>query len=266
VSITSFIVAYFLLKKFAKEGLLSEDDPNVPQHSHDKEEQSFSAGLISKYFNNRLVFFIAILSILSYVVFAFIDFTFLSDIKLKFVHGEKIATFIAIFFATGRLFAIAIKVFFSSRMISNIGLSNSLLVTPIVLLAGSGVIIFYQESPHTHLYLFGAMVLLSEILRSTLQEPVFFILFQPLKPHDRLRGHLVAKGHTMPVALIAVGSFLVYYLEKNAQISIPLVVQLLVALLLAWIGAIFLIKKEYVQTLVTSVKERILRRVRVISK
>ncbi len=255
VSILSFFVAGFLLKKFQNEGLLADEDPNAPSHMNEHNDEKKSHSFLSKLTNNRLVLFIALLSLLSYIVFAFIDFTFLSDIKLKYHHSDEIATFIAVFFAGGRFLAIGIKLLFSSRMISRIGLTNALLVTPMLLLLIAGFIIFSGDRFFSHLYVFGFMVLLTEILRSTLQEPVFFILFQPLKPHDRLRGHLVAKGYTMPFALLAVGTFLVLYLQNNKELRIISVAELLTGLLLVWILTIFLIKKEYLQTLITSLKK-----------
>ncbi|MCW3108516.1 MAG: hypothetical protein JWQ09_3022 [Segetibacter sp.] len=257
VSIVSFLIAWILLKRFQSKGLLVEADPNAASHAHEnKPEHSIhTSGFINKFFDNPLVFSIALLTLVSYIVFSFIDFTFLSDIKIKYHKGEQIATFIAIFFAIGRFLAMGIKVLFSSRMISRIGLTNALLVTPLLLLSIDFFIIISGDKLISHLYIFGFMVLLTEILRSALQEPVFFILFQPLKPHDRLRGHLIAKGHTLPFALLGVGTFLVLYFKKNQELPITFVGELLVALLVIWIAAVFIIKKQYLQTLITSLKK-----------
>lgn len=256
VSILSFLIAWWLVKRFQKKGLLVEDDPNDPSHALENNPQHniHTSGFITKFFDNRLVFSIALLSLVSYVVFSFIDFTFLSDIKTKYHKGEQIATFIGIFFAIGRLLAMGIKLLFSSRMISRIGLSNALLVTPVLLLLIDFFIIISGDKFISHLYIFGFMVLLTEILRSALQEPVFFILFQPLKPHDRLRGHLIAKGHTLPFALLGVGGFLLLYFKNNHELPIMAVGELLVLLLFMWIASVFIIKKQYLQTLITSLK------------
>lgn len=256
ISIISFLIAGFLLKRFTSKGLLVEQDPNASAHAHDNKpaHSIHTSGFITKFFDNHLVFSIALLSLVSYIVFSFIDFTFLSDIKVKYPKGEQIATFIGVFFATGRFLAIVIKLVFSSRMISRMGLTNALLVTPILLLVIDFFIILSGDRFISHLYIFGFMVLLTEVLRSALQEPVFFILFQPLKPHDRLRGHLIAKGHTLPFALLGVGTFLVLYFKNNRELPIMAVGQLLIALLIIWIGVIFIIKKQYLQTLITSLK------------
>ncbi len=73
----------------------------------------------------------------------------------------------------GRLFAIILKLIISSRVIAKLGLITSLLIIPIVLL----IICFYIVSTRntiSDLYIFGIMALLTEVLRSIIQEPVFF--------------------------------------------------------------------------------------------
>lgn len=59
----------------------------------------------------------------------------------------------------------------------------------------------------------------------------------------------------MPFALLGVGIFLVLYLQKNQELPILFVAELLISLLLLWVLTIFLIKTEYLKTLVTSLKK-----------
>lgn len=256
ISILSFMGAFLLINKYEKKGLIAHiaDDHSV--HKQFEDVHYFNPiNFIKRNFKNRLILFIAILSFLSFTAFAFIDFTFLSDIKIKYKNEKEVATFIAIFFASGRILAIIIKLLFSSRMIARIGLSNALLATPVILLLIDIFLIQSGNDFSNHLYLFGAMVLFTEILRSTLQDPVFFILFQPLKAHDRLKGHLIAKGYMMPFSLILAGSIILWYITKFEFISITTVARILIVFLVAWIFTIFLIKKEYLKTLVTSLRK-----------
>src|SRR4029079_10020525 len=115
----------------------------------------------------------------------------------------------------------------SSRMISKMGLLNALMITPLLLLVINSIVIFSGGPLTSHLYIFGCMVLLIEVLRSTVQEPVFFILFQPLNPHDRLKGHLIAKGYTFPIALVLVGTFLLFYLDHHDGLSIMVLTRIM---------------------------------------
>ena len=255
VSVISFFVAFFLLQRFKKKGFGKEKLFAVFQESHNETRvvKPTKENYLIKLFQHRLVLFVALLCLLSYCIFAFIDFTFLTEIKVKY-KGNKLTSFIAIFFAIGQLFAIIVKLLFSGRMIARIGLANSLLIAPLLLVIIDAFIIYSGNSSMV-LYVFGAMALLEEILRSTLQEPVFFILFQPLSPHDRSRGHLFAEGYTMPFALIAVGSFLIIYLNSNAQLSMSFVTQILMVFLLLWIATVFLIRKAYLEMLLNSLKK-----------
>ena len=256
VSVASFFIVFILLKRFDKQGFAKEEhiatSPVVYIDSH--HHKATKENKFLKLIQNRLVLYVALLCFLSYIVFAFVDYTFLSKIKAKYDESAELAAFVAIFFAIGQLFAIVIKLLFSSRMIARIGLANSLLLAPALLLLIDSYIIFSGNTIDL-IYIFGCMALLEEILRSTLQEPVFFILFQPLNPHDRSRGHLFAEGATMPIALTAVGVFLIFFLKENTQISILFVAQILVVFLVMWIAAVFLIRKAYMDTLTNSLKK-----------
>ncbi|HEY9364585.1 MAG TPA: hypothetical protein VIQ00_15070, partial [Chitinophagaceae bacterium] len=256
VSILAFLGVFILIKKYETQGLTANITGDHEEQKQFEDVQHFNPiNFIKRNFKNRLISFIAILSFLSFTAFAFIDFTFLSDIKVKFHNEKEVATFIAIFFASGRILAIIIKLLFSSRMIARIGLTNALLTTPVILLLIDIFIIQSGNNFSYHLYFFGVMVLLTEILRSTLLDPVFFILFQPLKVHDRLKGHLIAKGYMMPFALIAAGGFLTWYIFQYGPIPISTVARILIVFLIVWIFSVFLIKKEYLKTLVTSLKK-----------
>ncbi len=208
-------------------------------------------------FGNKLILYISLLSFIAYLVYLFIDYTFLSEIKERF-HSEKdLATFISLFFAGGRILAFIFKMIFSSRVISNLGLSKSLMLTPaisffmclsILSLYGLG------ENPHAFLYLFGLMAIVSEILRSVIQEPVFFILFQPLSIHTRLKGHLVAKGYIFPIALLLSGVFLKLILKDDSPLSIPFIVAVIIIHLVLWMMVIPLIRREYFSAVSRSIQ------------
>ncbi len=254
IPIGSLACCWLVLKR---PGMQMEHGSHVQQHNHHSiahKKTSYIGDKLLQVFQSKLVLFIALVSLIAYTIFLFVDFTFLAEIKLKYKEQKELAAFVAVFFAGGRVFAILIKVLLSSRMISKIGLLNSLMITPILLLVINAFVILFGGKAGAPLYLFGAMVLLIEILRSTVQEPVFFVLFQPLNPHDRLKGHLVAKGYTFPVALLAVGIFLLFYLQSRADVSIMFLSKAMFLFLFLWVGAVFLVRHEYMQTLINSLR------------
>lgn len=200
---------------------------------------------------NKLITAIAILSLLTFCALMLIDFIFLAEVKVKYHTDLELAYFLGLFFAGGRILAAFIKFTLSSRLINIAGLAGSLLISPILLIAFT-IFILASESisgNHVLLYLFGIMALLTEILKTTIQEPIFLVLFQPLKLSLRLRGHIIAKGYMLASALTISGALLYVFVEQGKMHSGNFLLMVLMVLLALWIISIFLVKKEYVLTL-----------------
>ncbi len=257
VCIVAFIIALLLVIK------LFDNKPELnsiaKEHKDYKPEISYkkSPSFINVLFKTDLILYISLLSIITYTVFSFIDFTFLSQVKEKFSDSKDLATFISIFFAGGRILALFFKLLFTSRIITKWGIIYSLLISPIVLFICCIAVFLFGDELITQLYLFGAMVLLTEVLRSTIQEPVFLIIFQPLKTHLRLKGHIIAKGQMLVPALIIVGATLLLLSNSGIAITISLIVGIVVVNILLWALVIFFIQKAYLSALHESVKKGI---------
>ncbi|WP_439882754.1 MFS transporter [Pontibacter sp. MBLB2868] len=250
VSVCAFALAYYVLHRFHHQ----EAEKEVHHHLDEHQKRSISSPLM-RIFHSRLIFYIALFSLTGYIVYALIDYTLLGEIKSRFSSSPQLAVFISLFFAIGRVLAIIFKVLFSSRLISKLGLSNSLLISPFVLILVTSLMFVLGADDSRILYIFGIMVLLSEVLKSTVQEPAFFILFQPLDPHIRLKGHLIAKGYMLPFALLASGVFLWLGSRIWGGISVLFMGQVLVGLLFIWILSVYLVRNAYKKTLVHSIKK-----------
>jgi len=252
ISILAFLVASYFLYQFNHPTITTAPDHGHHHHEHHDVHQP---GIIERYFQNNLIFVIAIWSLLGFTIYTLIDYTFLTEIKVRYKSSHELASFLGIFFAIGRVLAIFLKLIFSSRVINRLGLTNSLLITPGVLLLITGLVLILGKSFNLTLMIFGVMVLFSEVLKMAVQDPAFFILFQPLDPHSRLKGHLITKGYTMPVALLAVGVFAFIFRDTAGDISISLVCSTLIVLLVIWSAVVMLIKKEYLHTLIQALKK-----------
>ncbi|MDQ3290982.1 MAG: hypothetical protein M3Q05_06790, partial [Bacteroidota bacterium] len=252
ISIFSFLIAYYYLNQFNHPNIVA-----VPEHGHSSHNHApgNQPDLIEQYFHNKLIFSIAVWSFLGFTIYYLIDITFLTEIKAKFKSSHELASFLGVFFAVGRVLAIFLKVIFSSRVINRLGLANSLLITPAVLLLITGIVLIMDKALNTGLMVFGVMVLFSEVLKSAVQEPAFFVLFQPLHPHSRLKGHIITKGYTLPIALMVVGIFALIVRDSTGDISITTVCSTLIFLLGIWSASVFLIKKEYLHTLIQALKK-----------
>ncbi|MBL0357349.1 MAG: MFS transporter [Chitinophagaceae bacterium] len=249
--VTSLVLFNKVIQKKSWEGTRKKISHEHQHHTHVHQKQN----LVTFFFENKLIFTISLLSILSYNVFVLIDYTFVSQVKLKFENISELAIYIAVFFAVGRAIAIIFKLIFTSRIIEKLGIIYCLFITPVAL--SLFCILFFVFEGHTNydVFIFGMMALLTEVLRSTMQEPVFFILFQPLKEQLRLKGHLIAKGYTLPPSLIIVGVSLFFFLRWGISLSIMFTIKIIIINLIIWAGVIFLIQKAYLKTLHSSIKK-----------
>jgi ATP:ADP antiporter, AAA family len=210
---------------------------------------------IGFFFKNKLIFFISILSVLSYNVFNLVDYTFLSQVKIRYESIAKLAAFIATFFALGRFIAIILKVMITSRVIERLGIRACLLITPLALFVFCILFYLFGGNARYNIYIFGMMALLTEVLRSAIQEPVFFILFQPLKEALRLKGHMISKGYMLPPSLITVGVTLLLLYRAGINISILFTIKLLLVNLVIWAIVIIYIGKFYAKAVHLSIKK-----------
>jgi ATP:ADP antiporter, AAA family len=227
-------------------------------HRHHEHVNHHSKGLTDYlknnfFIKNKLIFAISVLTVLSYNVFNFIDFTFISQIKLKHKSISELAAFVAVFFAVGRFVALALKLIFTSRLIERLGIITCLLITPSVLFVLSLAFLGFNDHSYYGLYFFGIMALITEVLRSTIQEPSFFILFQPLNEQSRLKGHIIAKGYMLPPSLIIVGVSLIVMKDMHITLSILFTIKVLLANLFLWAIVVYFVRKQYLKTLHQSI-------------
>ncbi len=213
--------------------------------------------LVNFLFKDRLIFAISLLSIISYNVFMFVDFTFIAQVKISFENIADLAIYVATFFALGRFIAVIFKLLFTSRVIERLGIINCLFITPLVLLLSCILFLWFGDDAHTNIYIFGVMAMLTEVLRSTMQEPVFFILFQPLKEQLRLKGHIISKGYMLPPSLIIVGLSLLFFYNAGIPITILFTIKIILLNLLVWAAIIVFVQRSYLKTLHTSIRKGI---------
>jgi hypothetical protein len=256
LSVLSLGVGFFLVNRLITkkrwEGIQSKTG-----HSSDHQHAGHKQSVLSFLLNNKLIFFISLLSLLSYNVFNLIDYTFVTEVKARVQNLATLATYTSIFFAAGRIITLVLKLVFTSRMIEQLGLITCLLITPVMLTIFCLFFIFNTDDRYV-LIEFGLMAMLTEVLRSAMQEPVFFILFQPLSAHNRLKGHIIAKGYMLAPSLLIVGSSLVIAQQVNIDLSINFIIKVLLVNLMVWVGVIFYIRKAYAKTLHHSISKGVM--------
>jgi ATP/ADP translocase/HEAT repeat protein len=171
----------YITKVFSSE--LTSSDTNSESTVTMSSQSGLFQLLKTKYFS--YLFLLALLPMFSIY---FVDYLFLDQTKIEYPDRNVLASFLGIFFGITAIAEFIIKTFLSGRLISKYGIKLGLSILPLMLtlcalLAGfSGAI--YGAS--ALFFAFIALMKLSErVLRSSLGDPAFQILYQPLPAEER---------------------------------------------------------------------------------
>lgn len=259
VSFVSFLLSlifYYRLKKAGKLDIQLKHDHAHEAHNHQIPTiREFLRG----FFGNRMIALVAALSFIVVTCVTVITFSFYSEIKHEAHSDVQLASFIAMFFAGGRVLAILIRLIFTGRITNILGTKGTLLISPIILSLFLLVIIFlpvFSFQTRAVVYIFGLMAIITEVLKTSLQDPAFLSLMQPLNSSLRLKGHTVVKGVMDPFALAFSGLMLFSLVQVSHQVNLFLLSYVLISLIIIWVVLIFLVDREYVRTLVTALDKR----------
>lgn len=228
-------------------------------HHHAEKATTTIRDLARGFFGNRMIAMVAGLSFIVVTCVTIINFSFYAEIKHEAHSDVQLAGFIGMFLAGGRVLAIFIRIIFTGRISSILGTKGSLLISPAVLFVFLVIIFFsplLSENSHAILYIFGLMAITTEVLKTSLQDPIFLSVMQPLSSHLRLKGHTIVKGVMDPFALAFTGGLLYLLMAISGKVDLFVLSYVLLSLLVVWIGMIFLVDNEYVRTLVTALHRR----------
>ena len=259
VSFASFLISlvfYYRLKQAGKLDIHLKHDHAHDTHSH--QAPTISEVLLG-FFGNRMIAMVAALSFIVVTCVTVITFSFYSEIKHEAHSDVQLASFIAMFFAGGRVLAIFIRLIFTGRITNILGTKGTLLISPAILSLFLIIIVFlpvFSLQTRAVVYIFGLMAIITEVLKTSLQDPAFLSLMQPLSSSLRLKGHTVVKGVMDPFALAFSGLMLYSLVQVSHHVSLYLLSYVLIALIVIWVGLIFLVDREYVYTLVTALDKR----------
>lgn len=222
---------------------------HAPQVSH----------LVKNFSANALIRRIAIITVIASATFIIVNYSFYAKVKDALHSDVALAQFIAFFFATVRIMALIVKMIFTGRLINRLGIIKSLLITPVLMILLVLSVIFSDSSINSQsfpIYLFGAMAIFVDILRTSINTPVFLTLMQPLGTHERLRAHTITKGIMDPFASLLTGILLMVVLRFEHNTHLPSLNYILLALGILWIVGIYRIHQQYLKTLLKTIGNR----------
>jgi ATP:ADP antiporter, AAA family len=234
------------------------DLQHIPKHRINKNVPKVSK-IVHNFSGNVLIRRLAGLSIIVSASFIIINFAFYAGVKEAYADDVSLAKFIAMFLAIVRIIAMVVKMIFTSRLINKLGIIKSLLITPLVLLLLMTVIIATQDMSNYKkilLYLFGFTSIFVDILRTSINSPVFLTIMQPLSSHERLKAHTIVKGIMDPFASLFSGVILLIMIRYEQEVDLLSLSYLLLAICFFWIIGIYRVNSQYLKTVVKTLSSR----------
>lgn len=244
VCVLAFIAAWIAFKKYCTKYPID--------HSFKvKEDHTLNTTAIQQLSQNKLVKSIGLLTILFSICFTIIDYTFLTKVKASYYNDAELASFLALFFAIGRIIALIIKLLFSYRLQLALGIRKTLLILPVVIIVFAIItfVIGSLMSSPAQLYSFGLLMVFAEMLKSSIYEPYYFTLFQPLRKDLRLKGHNFAKGIMIPGGQILGGLLLIAIIFLPFWDQFRTTSLVLLGFSVIWFFTVLKTEKQYFQTI-----------------
>lgn len=236
----------------------------VHHHQHQQEIIKSSSGnkfmaIIKRFTMNTLIRRVAVLTFLISCCLAIINYAFYTQVKEGHHDDKSLSDFILLFLACSQIIALLVKLIFTSRITTTLGIKKSLLITPVVLLTLLVLIIsaeVFMGSDKIIFYAFGAAAISIEVLRTAINAPVFLSVMQPLNHAERSKAHAIVKGIMDPFAFLFSGVlllFLTYWLSSTGLLGICIVLLLFT---ITWLFSIVLVDKSYRALLLKTISSR----------
>ena len=198
--------------------------------------------LVGKRFGgSELIFYMCLSLAMLAAVATEIEYNFFINVKHRFHDQTDVIRYVSYVLALTYGLAMLVKLLLSRQVLDKFGVQRSLLVLPYVALLGLvGLAVMKGLSaPETALLIyFCGLYLVFEVARRALFDPVFLVLFQPLLPPQRLKGHTLAKGLYEPIGL-GVAGLLIFLLHTTLESGSTIAWAILLA------GAIYLLRHTY---------------------
>ncbi|MCF2497839.1 cyclic nucleotide-binding domain-containing protein [Dyadobacter chenhuakuii] len=235
--------------------------PN-PHHARPRQITASDSKIIEKYFGgNKLLTSLCLGMVFVAAAATWIEYHFFVNVKYKFHSQHDVIVFVGTLLAATYIIATFVKLIFSSKTVERFGVRLTLFLLPlttIVISLGLLISSYFRKDEPSLLVYYCAAYLLFELVRRTIFDPVFLVLFQPLSTKTRLKGHTLAKGLFEPLGMLIAGALLwIIYTQKLSNISLTFDLSLLFA-----VAALIIFRKaygHYIQELKSAISKRFIR-------
>jgi hypothetical protein len=200
-------------------------------------------------------------SVIRVIMTTLISFCYLARVKLAAHSNHELELFVITFLALGAILTVVMKTMFTGRIIANLGIRNSMLLKPVLLIFILSFIIIYsyfKPAGNSLLYLFGIAAVINEIINYAILIPLLLSLMQPLPSELRLKAHTLVKGIMDPLALLVSGIFLYEMYAIEGRLDVVHLCYVLVGLLVLWMFLVIRVEREYLKELTDALRKKYL--------
>ncbi|MDB5243425.1 MAG: Crp/Fnr family transcriptional regulator, partial [Spirosoma sp.] len=238
VAFVAFLVAFYTLQLTVKSHEVHA--AHRPARVARREPSRF----VGKQFGGSELIFLMCLSLAALAAVAIeIEYNFFINVKHRFHDQSDVIKYVSYVLALTYGLAMLVKLLLSGAVLDKFGVRRSLLLLPLVALVGLvGLIVLRRTGVQMNVLLvyYCILYLVFEVVRRSLFDPVFLVLFQPLSPPQRLKGHTLAKGLYEPLGLGLAGLMIwAMHASRTLESAMPFI----------WLGllggAFYLLRRTY---------------------
>ena len=236
VAFGAFLAALYILQL-----TIQSHDVHAPQQAGRAARREPSRLIGKRFGGSELIFYMCLSLAVLAAVATEIEYNFFINVKHRFHDQTDVIRYVSYVLALTYGVAMLAKLLMSRQVLDRFGVQRSLLVLPWVALTGLvglTVLNYFVKSDAVLLIYFCGLYLVFEVARRALFDPVFLVLFQPLLPPQRLKGHTLAKALYEPIGLGFAG-LLIFVLHATFESGGALVWVVLLA------GAMWTLRHTY---------------------
>ncbi|GAB3330479.1 hypothetical protein GCM10027299_35220 [Larkinella ripae] len=216
IAFGSFLAAIYILRLTYR-----SHDIHAP-HGAARVRQPEQSRIVKELFgNSRLITWMCLSLVAVAMVAVSVEYAFFINVKYKIHATTSLLQYVSKVLALTYLVAMVVKVILSRPVLDRLGIQRSLQLLPITALLGVIGFVFVWSSDvgePTWLLYYCALYLTFEVIRRSLFDPVFLVLFQPLTTQQRLHGHTLVKGFYEPLGM-ALAGVLIYAVHAFPAIN-----------------------------------------------
>ncbi len=203
-------------------------------------------GELSTFLRDRYFVLMATLMLLLVAAFYLVDLGFLNQVRTHFPSSESVAEFIGLFYGTIKVIELLVRVLLSGRVVSHLGIKFGLFALPFALFSLAflasviGAVSGIDATLFLLLVLFSKLVWL--VLRKSLSDPSFRVLYQPLAGDQKL-AFQARVGQAGQAGSLAVG--LILLLFSTTGFNALYLFYLSLPVFAAWVVVVTRLHREY---------------------